>query len=251
MDLRNASALVTGAASGLGAATAHALAERGTSVYGLDLAHTVASAEAVDGVTLVGADVTSGDEVAAALARINSDGPCCALPSTARASHRPRASFRSGDRTTSAVRQRAQGEPARDVQCDAVGRRGDGRVRTRRPRAARGHRQRRLGGRVRGAGRPDRLRRVEGRGRRHDRHRRTRPRPFGIRVVTVAPGIVDTPMMTSFSDEVRRGLATSVTFPQRLAAPSEFARLVTMVVEHDYLNGETIRMDGALRMTAR
>ncbi len=74
---------------------------------------------------------------------------------------------------------------------------------------------------------------------------------FGIRVVTVARGIVDIPMMASFSDEVRRGLATSVTFPQRLAAPSEFARLVTMVVEHDYLNGETIRMDGALRMTAR
>jgi NAD(P)-dependent dehydrogenase (short-subunit alcohol dehydrogenase family) len=73
----------------------------------------------------------------------------------------------------------------------------------------------------------------------------------GIRVVTIAPGIVDTPMMAGFSDEVRAGLAASVTFPQRLAEPAEYARLVGLVAEHDYLNGETIRMDGALRMTAR
>jgi NAD(P)-dependent dehydrogenase (short-subunit alcohol dehydrogenase family) len=74
---------------------------------------------------------------------------------------------------------------------------------------------------------------------------------YGIRVVTIAAGIVDTPMPASFSEEVRWGLAATVPFPQRLARPDEFARLVTMVAEHDYLNGETIRMDGALRMTAR
>lgn len=50
---------------------------------------------------------------------------------------------------------------------------------------------------------------------------------------------------------MKAGLAASVTFPQRLADPTEYARLVTMVAEHDYLNGETIRMDGALRMSAR
>jgi NAD(P)-dependent dehydrogenase (short-subunit alcohol dehydrogenase family) len=73
----------------------------------------------------------------------------------------------------------------------------------------------------------------------------------GIRVVTIAPGIVDTPMMAGFSDEVRAGLSAGVPFPQRLARPEEYARLVTMIVEHDYLNGETIRMDGALRMAPR
>jgi len=74
---------------------------------------------------------------------------------------------------------------------------------------------------------------------------------FGIRVVTIAPGIVDTPMMAGFGDDVRAGLAASVTFPQRLAQPEEYARLVTMITEHDYLNGETVRMDGALRMAPR
>ncbi len=73
----------------------------------------------------------------------------------------------------------------------------------------------------------------------------------GIRVVTIAPGIVDTPMMAGFSDEVRAGLGAGVTFPQRLAQPAEYARLVTTVVEQDYLNGETIRLDGALRMGPR
>jgi NAD(P)-dependent dehydrogenase (short-subunit alcohol dehydrogenase family) len=73
----------------------------------------------------------------------------------------------------------------------------------------------------------------------------------GIRVMTIAPGIVDTPMMAGFTDEIRAGLSANVPFPKRLAEPAEFARLVTMVVEHDYLNGETIRMDGALRMLPR
>ncbi len=73
----------------------------------------------------------------------------------------------------------------------------------------------------------------------------------GIRVVTIAPGIVDTPMMASFSDEVRVNLAAGVPFPRRMARPDEFAELVRTVIEHDYLNGEVIRMDGALRMGAR
>jgi NAD(P)-dependent dehydrogenase (short-subunit alcohol dehydrogenase family) len=73
----------------------------------------------------------------------------------------------------------------------------------------------------------------------------------GIRVCTVAPGIVDTPMLAGVSDEFRAGLAAGVPFPQRLCRPEEYARLVSMIVEHDYLNGETIRMDGALRMAPR
>jgi NAD(P)-dependent dehydrogenase (short-subunit alcohol dehydrogenase family) len=70
----------------------------------------------------------------------------------------------------------------------------------------------------------------------------------GIRVMAIAPGIVDTPMMAGMTDDVRAGLAANVPFPQRLARPEEYARLVLMIAAHDYLNGETIRMDGALRM---
>ncbi|RLV56775.1 SDR family NAD(P)-dependent oxidoreductase [Aeromicrobium phragmitis] len=73
----------------------------------------------------------------------------------------------------------------------------------------------------------------------------------GIRVNTIAPGIVDTPMLATVSEEFRAGLAAGVPFPQRLATPEEYAQLVAMVIEHDYLNGETIRMDGALRMAPR
>lgn len=75
--------------------------------------------------------------------------------------------------------------------------------------------------------------------------------PFGIRNVTVAPGIFDTPMMASFSDEVRKSLGQSVPFPPRLGRPDEFAGLVIHIIENTMLNGETIRLDGALRMAPK
>jgi NAD(P)-dependent dehydrogenase (short-subunit alcohol dehydrogenase family) len=70
----------------------------------------------------------------------------------------------------------------------------------------------------------------------------------GIRVNTIAPGIMDTPMLASLGEEVNASLAASVPFPHRLGQAEEYAQLVLMLVEHDYLNGETIRMDGAIRM---
>jgi NAD(P)-dependent dehydrogenase (short-subunit alcohol dehydrogenase family) len=73
----------------------------------------------------------------------------------------------------------------------------------------------------------------------------------GIRVVTIAPGIFETPMMAAFPREVQDGLARSVPFPQRLGRPAEFAALVRHIVENVMLNGETIRLDGALRMAPR
>jgi NAD(P)-dependent dehydrogenase (short-subunit alcohol dehydrogenase family) len=71
---------------------------------------------------------------------------------------------------------------------------------------------------------------------------------IGIRVMTIAPGIMATPMMTGMPEEVQQNLAASVTFPKRLGYPQEFAFLVQQIIENDYLNGDTIRLDGALRM---
>lgn len=71
---------------------------------------------------------------------------------------------------------------------------------------------------------------------------------YGIRVCTVAPGIIDTPLLATLPGDVRTSLAAGVPFPKRLGTPEEFADLVMAVIRNDYLNGETIRMDGALRM---
>lgn len=73
----------------------------------------------------------------------------------------------------------------------------------------------------------------------------------GIRVVTIAPGIFETPMLAAVSEEFREALGASVPFPQRLGRPDEFASLVQHAIENDMLNGEVIRLDGALRMAAR
>ena len=72
--------------------------------------------------------------------------------------------------------------------------------------------------------------------------------PVGIRVVTIAPGIFDTPMLGMLSEEKRAALAQDVVFPKKLGSPSEYAALVASIIEVGYLNGETIRLDGALRM---
>lgn len=74
---------------------------------------------------------------------------------------------------------------------------------------------------------------------------------FGIRVMTVAPGILDTPMMAGVTEEFRTSLAANVPFPARFGTPAEYAGLVLSIAAQDYLNGETIRLDGALRMPPR
>ncbi|MGO9247276.1 MAG: SDR family NAD(P)-dependent oxidoreductase [Solirubrobacteraceae bacterium] len=74
---------------------------------------------------------------------------------------------------------------------------------------------------------------------------------YGIRVNTIAPGLFDTPLLAALPEEARAKLGAGVPFPQRLGRPAEYAQLVGQIVENRMLNGETIRLDGALRMPPR
>jgi 3-hydroxyacyl-CoA dehydrogenase / 3-hydroxy-2-methylbutyryl-CoA dehydrogenase len=74
---------------------------------------------------------------------------------------------------------------------------------------------------------------------------------LGIRVVTIAPGIFETPMLGTLPEPIRASLARQVPFPQRLGQPAEFAALVLHIIQNGMLNAETIRLDGAIRMQPR
>ncbi len=73
----------------------------------------------------------------------------------------------------------------------------------------------------------------------------------GVRVMTIAPGTFDTPLLAGLPEKVRHSLAAGIPFPKRLGLPEEYAQLVQSIVENAYLNGEVIRLDGALRMAPR
>jgi NAD(P)-dependent dehydrogenase (short-subunit alcohol dehydrogenase family) len=73
----------------------------------------------------------------------------------------------------------------------------------------------------------------------------------GIRVNTIAPGLIDTPLLAGLPEPARESLAQQVLFPKRLGRPDEYAELAYVLLTHDYLNGETIRMDGGIRMGPR
>jgi NAD(P)-dependent dehydrogenase (short-subunit alcohol dehydrogenase family) len=224
VHLDNTAAIVTGAASGLGAATAAHLADRGATVYGLDLEKAVACVVPSAGVHLVPADVTDDEQVRAAVGRIRYHGQQLRLAvNCAGIAPSARILSRNGPHDLDLFHNvlkvnllgtfnvlRLAAEAMSELTPDDRGQRGVI-INT----AARDLAQ------------------------------------YGIRVITIAPGIVDTPMMAGFTDEVRAGLAATVPFPRRLAASDEYARLVSVIAEHDYLNGEVIRMDGALRMAAR
>ncbi len=74
---------------------------------------------------------------------------------------------------------------------------------------------------------------------------------YGIRVNTIAPGLFKTPLAESLGEKVVEALGNSVEYPKRLGDPAEFGKLVVQMAENDYLNGEVIRLDGAIRMQAR
>jgi NAD(P)-dependent dehydrogenase (short-subunit alcohol dehydrogenase family) len=73
----------------------------------------------------------------------------------------------------------------------------------------------------------------------------------GIRVNTIAPGVMATPLMLGMPQPVQDGIVANIPFPKRLGDPAEFGQLVVSMVENSYLNGETIRLDGGVRMQPR
>lgn len=74
---------------------------------------------------------------------------------------------------------------------------------------------------------------------------------FGIRVMTIAPGLFETPLLAELPDETKAGLAAAIPYPKRLGAPREFAELVVAIIGNPYLNGEVVRIDGGLRMQSK
>ncbi len=248
MDLKNTTTLVTGAASGLGAATVEALLTRGATVVGIDLASSIARVDAPDDrVTYVPADVTDEAQVTQAIAAIE-DGQlrlavnCAGIgPAQRILSSRGAHDLETFQRTininlvgTFNVMRLAAEKMATNT-ADEQGQRGLI-VNTASVAAYEGQ----IGQAAYAASKGGVVAMTIVAARDLAR--------YGIRVNTIAPGIVDTPMLATVSDEYRAGLAAGVPFPSRLARPDEYAQLVTMLAEHDYLNGETVRMDGALRM---
>lgn len=252
MDIRDSTAVVTGAASGLGAATAAELVARGARVIGLDLPQVVHAAAPVDGVQYVSADVTDEEQVRAAVATAADVAPlrtvvnCAGIGTSARVVGKngvhDLALFERVVRinlvgTFTVLALAAEVMTAQEP-VDEAGQRGVI-INTASVAAFEGQ----IGQAAYAASKGG----VHSMTIAAARDLSSR----GVRVMTIAPGIVDTPMLGRVSEEFRSALAESVPFPHRLARPDEYAQLAGMIVEHDYLNGETIRMDGALRMAPR
>ncbi|MBI1258774.1 MAG: SDR family NAD(P)-dependent oxidoreductase [Chloroflexi bacterium] len=255
MDLRGATALITGAASGLGAATAQRFAEQGANVVVLDRDQDRAlefAATLGDNAIAVAADITSEEEVSEAIHAtherfgslqilVNCAGIAMALRTTSKNGPHPLDVFETVIRinligTFNVIRlgaaSMARNEP------NPEGERGviintasvaafDGQIGQAAYAASKGG--------IVGMTLP--IARDLARD--------------GIRVNTIAPGVFDTPLMASLPDAARESLGQQVPFPPRLGKPDEFARLAQQIVENTMLNAAVIRLDGALRMSDR
>jgi NAD(P)-dependent dehydrogenase (short-subunit alcohol dehydrogenase family) len=254
VQVQGIAAVVTGAASGLGAATAGALAAAGAHVVGVDLAAGWERAgDPPTGVTAVTGDVTSPGDVAAAIATATGAGaPLRLAVNCAGVAWAGRVLSRKGVHDLELFRsvvtinligsfnvlRLAAEQMATTDPVDEDGQRGlivntasvaafDGQVGQIAYSASKGG----IAGMTLPAARD--------------------LAQYGIRVMTIAPGILDTPMMASITADFRANLQATVPFPARFGRPDEYAALVLSIAAQDYLNGEVIRLDGSLRMAPR
>ena len=253
MDLTGASALVTGGASGLGLATARRLAAAGAAVTIVDLPQSAGADVAAElSGSFAPADVTDPGQVAAAVETASAAGPLRVVVNCAGIAPPAKILDREGAPTpldgferiirvnligTYNVVAQASAAMAR-TEPDADGGRGvivntasvaafDGQIGQPAYAASKG-----------------------------GVHAMTLPiarelARYGIRVVTIAPGIMETPMLMGLPQAAQDSLGEQVPYPQRLGRPDEYARLVESIVDNGYLNGETIRLDGAIRMAPK
>jgi NAD(P)-dependent dehydrogenase (short-subunit alcohol dehydrogenase family) len=250
MKIEGSSAVITGGGSGLGAATACLLAQRGAAVHVFDRNRDAAEAVAAEigGVALFG-DVTSESDVAAALDVANTAGDglrilvnCAGIGRAGRilgkAGPMPLADFETVIRinlvgTFNMLRlaaERMSGLPERDDKARGVI------VNTASVAAFEGQ----VGQAAYAASKGGIVSMALPAAREFAR--------FGIRVNTVAPGIFMTPLLHNLPTEAQESLAAAIPYPSRLGDPAEFADAVRFVIENQYLNGEVIRLDGAIRM---
>lgn len=253
MRLEGSSTLVTGGGSGLGRATAAALVARGASVVIADLPESPGAKTAADlGVRFVAADVTSEEQMVAALDAAEQAGPVRGVVHCA---------GRGGDRTRIIDRNRVPGtlEGFQEVlRVNLVGT-----YNVLRLAAQRMAGNEELDG-DRGAivmtasvaafdGQIGQTSYTASKAAVHGitlvaaRDLAS----WAIRVNTIAPGTFETPMLGRLRDDIREGLAASVPHPKRLGRPEEYGRLAVEMLENSYLNGQTVRLDGAIRMAPR
>ena len=256
MNVSGMTAVITGAASGLGAATAAKLASLGAIVVGFDLAQSIAAAPSVEGVSYVEVDVTDpsavshGLDVACDIASERAQ-PLSIVVNCAGIAPSARVLSRKGVHDAGlfakvidinltgtfnvlslAAERIAQNEP------DAQGQRGVI-VNT----ASIAGYEGQIGQVAYAASKGGVISMTIAAARDLAQ--------YGIRVNTIAPGVVETPLLATVSPEFREALESSVPFPSRLARADEYAALATFLISHDYMNGEVVRMDGALRMAPR
>jgi len=253
MEIAGASALVTGGASGLGLATASRLAAAGAHVVIIDLPTSPGAERAQDiGGTFVAADVTDPDQVAAAVAAAGEHGPLRVVVNCAGIAPPAKVLDRDGDPTDLAHFERivrvnlvgtynviaqASAAIARTEPADG----GDRGVIVNTASVAA------FDGQI---GQPAYSASKGG------VHAMTLPiarelARYGIRVCTIAPGIMETPMLAGLPEAAQASLGQQVPYPARLGRPDEYAGLVLEIVRNGYLNGETIRLDGAIRMAPK